>query len=719
MENEHIKKRSVFVKIENYLGLYYALNFYEPNGSKWDLDTILESIENKDDSLSEFLATCNSYGMLNSLVILVLIVNELGTNDIKSWFEKMMKKNTDSRLIFSMVRMYTSEYDEKWSRMNLPIKIDKDILCMSENEISTFIWDHLDRAYLDSIPFMDNRTMGVWSLGVYKENGGKKFIDCLEKNVYPYLLMKAKEFIEKSNDLEVCIFKRIIRKYLENTLSYQDGSCTYILNRLMKCDVNEVAVEEYTDFSNLINKLVRNEHHIYLTRKYVNQLSELIRAFEYYNSHNTIRNISNVKSMMPLFYLLVGENDLAYSDLYEMTTSPFEAIKWKNEYVIALYRCLLITKDDNKRKRLLRAFDMVYTNDGLMSGFIDVLSDISIFYKTWTKRIRKEFNNLPNTQFKSFCETWVINGKVEDKFAEALNDIKGNQNRSQAIHDAMHLLWGLTSHLDYGVRISPHDVELAFADTYEYKSIDEIQDWHVYNKKELNDITNLHSRFERIRYKLLSNTSINTYNSLKEKVSSYWYETDIEILSNKILIALRGIQSNPINMWRNGYNSEPKDENSLNYLLAYFLMGYYGEANIEYERKQGISLKEKSIGSLDIVINKDDYQFAIIEALKILKIKKDGHITKKSEQDLNEHLDKLMNNYDARGVETKILIIYTYLEGWVGIYKVIGDYLNERFSAYGKFQFISHNETKIGHHKLVYIEDGRNKEMHVFTALMM
>ena len=167
------------------------------------------------------------------------------------------------------------------------------------------------------------------------------------------------------------------------------------------------------------------------------------------------------------------------------------------------------------------------------------------------------------------------------------------------------------------------------------------------------------------------------YKDIKKNVEVYWDLNDKDVLCQKLKTAFKGIQSDPQNIWRS--DNMERHEDSLNNLVAFFLMGFYGDGRIHREKPQGYSGEGKNQGELDIVIYKDDFQFAIIESLRLLHISKKGNLNETHKADLDRHLGKLLNSYDPRGVGMKVLTIYAYVRESRNLYESIEDYLVKYF----------------------------------------
>ena len=430
--------------------------------------------------------------------------------------------------------------------------------------------------------------------------------------------------------------------------------------------------------------------------------------------------------LLPLFYLFVGENDEAYLRLIKMANSPIVFNKFECAYMAALYRCLLVTDDVKKRYALLNACDGIYSNSSILPDFIDVINDFADFYTNWTERIKNDLGKIYDEDFVVICRELVITEKICTKFAEIISMLDSTSEEAvfEGIELAINLVNGLTSHEDNDIRISRGSLVSVFP-KYEGKLTKfEIFDVNLYKSVELKTIRRLKSRLVLLSRFLFSKKSLANYKDIKKNVEVYWDLNDKDVLCQKLKTAFKGIQSDPQNIWRS--DNMERHEDSLNNLVAFFLMGFYGDGRIHREKPQGYSGEGKNQGELDIVIYKDDFQFAIIESLRLLHISKKGNLNETHKADLDRHLGKLLNSYDPRGVGMKVLTIYAYVRESRNLYESIEDYLVKYFLQkkyedyfFEKLQKISStDESSILHHKVNYRHEGKEKEIHIFTVLM-
>ena len=87
-------------------GIIYTLDHYARVDVKWSAERILNFIEKKNDEISKLLTIVDNYGMFDTLLGLVIIVDELGTDDVKDWFHDRLKENENSDLILNLAKSY-------------------------------------------------------------------------------------------------------------------------------------------------------------------------------------------------------------------------------------------------------------------------------------------------------------------------------------------------------------------------------------------------------------------------------------------------------------------------------------------------------------------------------------------------------------------------------------------------------------------------------------
>lgn len=689
-----------------------ALLYNSFKNVEWTEENILSFLEKKDDKkVDTYLGYLSSYGMLNSLVAIKLIVDSYGTSDIQDWLDGKLKALDEYDLLIDL----SQKAIDKYTDVNILINID---LC-------AFIWENLSEEYIDSIGHLDSKILGIWHLGVYKGKFSEKYLTGLEETAFPYLIMKAKDVKgnPKISEIEKSLFTGLLNEYLSEIMSFTVSYINDAVGDLIKEEVNNIAAEDCSIYQGTVCKCTFEEKEatIYASKKLIDQYEELIRVYGYYDYPHRDYNVEVFKSVIPLLYLFIGDNEKAYEELLQRLTSPLVTYKDSAIYLVEAYRCLLVTKEEEKRQRLINVLDVLYTTnqDATITEYADVFRNVSDFFNAWIKRIKAGPVVPRDSVFEEFCDEYIRSNLIMDKFSEHNKALSANDPiiRLKAVNDSFMLVGGLSSHDDTVIRISLSSIERAFGEE-EPKHLGEIYRENLYTYDELDNLRKLKSRLIEIYQRVLGNDSIADYLNIRDNVFSYWSKSEADVLCKKLLIALRGIQSDPDLIWKSAIKRAPKSENFLNDVVALCLKAVYGERNVKREEQQGYSSSAKSKGELDIVIyNDNDEQLVIQEALKVTSV--DTVL-------LDKHLDKLIDNYDTRGVGIKVLVVYAYKitdaeKFYDGFEDYLKDYLGQK--KYKNYHFedpkrIDSKETSIVHFKSCYRTEGKDKELHAFAVLM-
>ena len=186
-----------------------ALLYNSFKNVEWTEENILSFLEEKDDKkVDTYLGYLSSYGMLNSLVAIKLIVDSYGTSDIQDWLDGKLKALDEYDLLIDL----SQKAIDKYTDVNILINID---LC-------AFIWENLSEEYIDSIGHLDSKILGIWHLGVYKGKFSEKYLTGLEETAFPYLIMKAKDVKgnPKISEIEKSLFTGLLNEYLSEIMSF-------------------------------------------------------------------------------------------------------------------------------------------------------------------------------------------------------------------------------------------------------------------------------------------------------------------------------------------------------------------------------------------------------------------------------------------------------------------------------------------------------------------
>lgn len=723
------------------LGITFVFCGLNQYGSFWTTEKICQSIEEKSESFKDFLLTLNTYGMYDMLVAICEIVDLFCSTDIQNWFREQLRQCPDCDMI---LRMSNAFYQKRLADLQffnrLQKKLDESFgECQNESKIilkvnlpqfENYIWESYDFDFLRKITRNNSRNVGVWFPMIYEKSNIDKYANKLDEYAFPYLIMCAKDIREVGSEdrVEEAIVRMRIVDYLVELglLYYPNIECA--VNPLIELDPKRVAESDYNEYAQMIQNILKKKlgFSLYITDTLTGSLSEMISLSEYFGDSSYRKNIFQVKVFLPLFYQLLGREEEAVSLLIDTVKYYSKEGVIRKEYLLVFYRSLLITKDEKKRQRLVGIFDEIYFDNSGIREFIAVAKNIIIFYRKYCMDIleRKKFV----LEFPDFLEKdkkyelltrWFAGKQVSQKF-ESLLDIVMNKSefqKSKAINDFITLFYSLSSHRDCGIRIAPYKGAEILADNYLWGGGDEIYDF--YTEEERRQICVLAEQMEKAMSRMPSYDYQQYYINIKQKIESFWNVDADSILCNKLLMAFRGIQSDPYNSWeydRNGNVLRKRAEDSINNLVAFFLKAYYGEENIHREEPQGLSGNEERMGEIDILIYQNGSQFAIQEALKIDSLDK----TK-----LDDHMNRMLKNYDTQGVPVTCLVIYAYTRKGQNFFTKVEEYLKQYLeSDLFIYEIVKELEQEtvdtanISHYSLTYRREEMLQKMHVFIVLM-
>lgn len=129
------------------------------------------------------------------------------------------------------------------------------------------------------------------------------------------------------------------------------------------------------------------------------------------------------------------------------------------------------------------------------------------------------------------------------------------------------------------------------------------------------------------------------------------------VFDKDLKTSLHSIQGNP-QYWN-------LDENSLNDRLRDLLRMKY---HVVDQTRQGVSLSQKSAGEIDFLVSEEDGPIAIMEALILDSVDK-GYI--------QDHLNKLIVNYDPQGYPHACLIMYVTCKNFGTFWNNFTNYISE------------------------------------------
>lgn len=731
---------SLYEKTYN-LGITFVFCGLNQCGSFWTTEKICQSIEEKSESFKDFLLTLNTYGMYDMLVAICEIVDLFCSTDIQNWFREQLRQCPDSDII---LRMSNTFYQKRMTDLQgfneLKKKLDesfdkcqnesKNILDVNLPQFESYIWESYDFDFLRKIARNNSRNVGVWFPMIYEKSNIEKYANKLDEYAFPYLIMCAKDIREVGSEdkvKEALVRMRVADYLVELGLLYY-SKIERAINPLLELDPKLVAGYNYNEYAKTIQNILEKElgYRLYITIAMTDYLREMICISEYFGDSLHRTNVLEMKAFLPLFYQLLGRDEEAVSLLIDTVKYFSKEGVIRKEYLLVFYRSLLITKDEKKRQRLVGIFDEIYFDNSGIREFTTVAKNINIFYQKYCMDILERKNYMLECsdfwrEYKEYklLTRWFVTKLVSEKF-NSLFDIVMNKlgfQKRKSIDDFIKLFYSLTSHRDSNIRITPYNGAEILGDDYLWSGFDEIDDF--YTEEERRQICVLAEQMEKAMKQMPTYDSQQYYNRIKQKIESFWNVDADSILCNKLLTAFRGIQSDPYNKWEydgNGNVLRKRAEDSINNLVAFFLKAYYGEENIHREEPQGLSGNEEKIGEIDILIFQNGSQFAIQEALKIDSLDK----TK-----LDDHMNRMLKNYDTQGVPITCLVIYAYTSKGQNFFTKVEGYLKQYLES-NLFTYEIVKELKqetvdtanISHHVMTYRREEMLQKMHVFTVLM-
>lgn len=722
----------------NIISVIKELNQY---GFVWTVEDICQTIEEKDAGFGDFLVTLNTYGVYDILVAMCEIVDLFCPADIQNWFYEQLRKCPDSEMILWMANTFYQKrvadlqafkelqniYDEIFGEFQIESNIIQNL---NFPQFESYIWESYNPDFLRKIARDNSRNVGVWIPMIYENSNIEKYMNKLEENAFPYLIMCAKDIMEMGSEDKVkeALVRMSIADYLSELgiLYYSKIECA--VNPLIELEPKLVAESDYNEYAQMIQDILEKElgYRLYITNTMTDYLSEMMRISKYFGDYSYKRNVFEMKVFLPLFYQLFGREEEAISLLIDNIKDFSAGLPIRKVYLLVFYRSLLTTKDEKKRQRLIGIFDEIYFDNSGKREFLTIAEHINIFYQKYCidvlerKKRLLQYPKFPwNYKEYELLTRWFQSKLVSGKFESLLEIIlnKSGFQQSKAINDFMSLFYSLTSHRDDTIRIVPYRGANILEDNYSWNDFGEI--YNFYTEEERQQICVLAEQMEKTIIHMPAFDCQQYYNSIKQKAESFWNVDEESILCSKLLTAFRGIQSDPYNKREydeNGNALRKREEDSINNLVAFFLKAYYGEENIHREEAQGLSGNENKLGKIDILIYRNGSQFAIQEALKIDSLNK----TK-----LDDHMNRLLKNYDTQGVPVTCLVIYAYTKQEQKFFTKVEEYLKQYLES-DLFTYEIVKELKqetvdtanISHHVMTYQRENMLQKMHVFTVLM-
>ena len=707
----------LYDRIDHYrIGLISGLNTF---GSGFSLKKMCSSIENKDETeLSVFLSSVDECGAIDVLTEVCIIAEWTHDREIINWFyNNCLKKCSLFYLSYALKDKYFSN-----ERVQL-FAATNDFFAMSQYQFELFIWENMDKAFLESLRRNSSQNIGIWFAGVFSKSLTTEYLSSLEQYAFPVLIQTGTDIKESKiqNKTVVAITIKNICLFLSELSRKLDKQLITIFDELISVNTNILANHNSGYFYALINDCcLKYKLGSFATPKMVTQIEELLEISEYYGdlSNNTFAEF--IKYYLPLLYEINDCNSTAYDKLFDQIQTGNPSLKIHIAYLIAFYRCLLVTNDNEKRNKLIAFFDNIFTSKSYIKELLKLMNDVASFYRIHADRMSNmDLCDLPYQTLsenesirKHVIENWFKTKRIYYTFDKINHETKTMLDYEiQADYDGVNpigrfikLLNGLASHRDTDIRINTYSAaqilepELFNNDSLEF---DEVYD--IYTPEEQMRLCDFIERLQKIQAGLPSDKYINYYHKIRKNVNLY-YKTDKElILCEKIISAIREIQTN-------SYDIDKED--FYNNQIALYLRGYYGEADVHREKPQGSSSSGTGQGETDILVYQNGYQFALIESVRLQS---------SDEHKLNDHMERLLVKYDTQGTNVKFLLIFAITKSESDWFNKIKDYLNKYKFPYEKlssFEQVTCNSKNICHHVVKYKREGNERSLHVFTALI-
>lgn len=700
----------------NGIGLINDLKSF---GSDYSLEKICSSIEHKDETeLLAFLLSLDECGAIDILTEVCIIVEWTHDEDIINWFYKnCLNKCSLFDLSCTLKDRYLANGKIQF------LAVNNDFPAISIYGFECFIWKNLNIELFKSLRRNSNQNIGIWFSGISSDPLTTEYLSSLEQYAFPVLIQTGTDIKESkihNKTVSAITIKNICLLLSELSIKL-DKQLNTIFDELISVNTNTLANQNSGYFYALINDCCSKLNlGSFVTPKTVTQIEELLRISEYYGDLSNKTFAEFIKYYLPLLYEINDCNSTAYDKLFDQiqTSEPYSKVHLA--YLIALYRCLLVTNDNEKRNKLIAVFDNIFTSKSYIKKILELMKDVASFYKTHADRLSNvDLNNFPIQMMcknqsvqKYVIENWFVSKRVYNTFEKIIQETKNmlDHENTQMDHGTnpivrfINLIYGLTDHRDTDIRIHVNSTarilepELLSNNLFRNEEV-----FGIYTSEEQERLCDFIRRLQNIREGLPSDEYIKYYNRIKKNVNQY-FKTDKElILCEKILSAIREIQTN-------SYNIDKED--FYNNQIALFLRGYYGEANVHREKPQGSSGSGRGQGETDILVYQNGYQFALIESIRLQS---------SEENKLNDHMERLLVKYDTQGTNVNFLLIFAITKSEKDWFSRIANYLNKYkfpFEKVSSFERVTCNSKNICHHVVKYKREGNNKSLHVFTALI-
>lgn len=521
----------------NGIGLISSLNRF---GSGFSLKKLCSSIEKKDETeLSAFLLSLDECGAIDILTEVCIIVEWTHDEDIINWFYKnCLNKCSLFDLSCTLKDRYLANGKIQF------LAVNNDFPEISIYGFECFIWKNLNIELFKSLRRNSNQNIGIWFSGISSNPLTTEYLSSLEQYAFPVLIQTGTDIKESKihNKTVSAITIKNICLLLSELSEKLDEQLNTIFDELISVNTNTLANQKSGYFYALINDCCSKLNlGSFVTPKTVTQIEELLRISEYYGDLSNKTSAESIKYYLPLLYEINDCNSTAYDKLFDQiqTSEPYSKVHLA--YLIALYRCLLVTNDNEKRNKLIAVFDNIFTSKSYIKKILELMNDVASFYKTHADRLSNvDLKNFPIQMMcknqsvqKYVIENWFVSKRVYNTFEKIIQETKnmldhenpqmdhGTNPIVRFINLIYGLVYGLASHRDADICIHVNStariLEPELLSNYLFRN-EEV--FGIYTSEEQERLCDFIRRLQNIREGLPSDEYIKYYNRIKKMSTS-------------------------------------------------------------------------------------------------------------------------------------------------------------------------------------------------------
>lgn len=200
--------------------------------------------------------------MYDFLLAICQIVNIYCCENIQIWFYNQLNCCPDREMIIELANglyekkmLEAAEVKAMWSEFGDDWEYIPPI---SMIEIQNYIWGNYKSEFLRKISRSNPKNVGVYFPMIQKN---LKYMKKLEDNVFPYLIMTAKDIREMDNEdnAKECFVRMRIVDYLIELGIFYYYKIEYVLDELIKIDSKEVAQLDHNEYIQMIQNILEKK----------------------------------------------------------------------------------------------------------------------------------------------------------------------------------------------------------------------------------------------------------------------------------------------------------------------------------------------------------------------------------------------------------------------------------------------------------------------------